>query len=366
MRGLFLPFSSPVFLVLLCVLGPILAGFLLWSWRRRTRALAAFVHSRLIARLVPGYQPWRHQVKRWTVFAGIVVLMVALARPLWGHLEEESRGSGLDIVVCFDVSRSMMAPDLKPSRLQRAKLAAFDLARLAKGDRVGLVAFAGTAFLQCPLALDPEAFRQSVNALDTDIIPEAGTAMAQAIREARQAFTRESGASRVIVVITDGEDHEPGAMEAARECAQDGIRVYTVGAGLGDGEVLRTADPYGNPVFIRDEQGNPVRSRLNETLLRGVAETAQGFYVPLQDPQAMRTLYERGISTLRRGEFSGGRVRQPRERFQWVMALAAVLLLLDVVFPEERLPWAATRPRGRSRGGGQAPQASLEAKEISS
>ena len=91
MRGLFLPFSSPVFLVLLCVLGPILAGFLLWSWRRRTRALAEFVHARLIARLVPGYQPWRHQVKRWTVFAGIVVLMVALARPLWGYLEEESR-----------------------------------------------------------------------------------------------------------------------------------------------------------------------------------------------------------------------------------------------------------------------------------
>ncbi len=344
MKPVLVPFAMPVFLVLMAVLGPLLAGFLWWTWRRRQRALTQFVRARLLPQLTIGVSPWRQQIKRISVWGAAVLVMLALARPMWGYIEQDSRGSGIDVILCFDVSRSMLATDLKPSRLQRGKLAAFDLARFAKGDRLGLVAFAGSAFLQCPLALDPEAFRQSVQALDTEIIPEAGTALAEAIREARQGFNRESGASRVILVLTDGEDHEPGAVEAVREAAADGIRVFTLGVGSTDGDLLRSTDPYGNPVFVRDENGNPVKSRLNEGLLRELAEAGRGFHLNLAEPQAMRTLYERGVGVLPKGEFAGGKVRQARERFQWPLAAAAALLLFEILFPEARRGRRMRRP----------------------
>lgn len=348
MNSYLTPFGMPAFLVLALVMTPLLVAFLWWTWRTKQRAIARFVNTRLLGQLTVGVSPWRQQFKRWTLGLAILVLLLALARPRIGYIEEESRGAGLDVIVCFDVSRSMLATDLKPNRLQRARLGAYDLARFGKGDRLGLVAFAGSAFLQCPLALDPEAFRQSVAALDTDIIPEAGTALAEAIQEARQSFSRDSGASRAIVIMTDGEDHEEGAVEAAKEAAKDGVRVYTLGLGSPEGELLRTADPYGNTVFIRDESGNVVKSRLNEALLREIAAAGNGFYQSMQDPQALRTLYDRGLSTLPKGEFAGGKVRQPKERFQWPLALVVGLLVVDVLVSEQR----RTRMRTASTGAG--------------
>jgi Ca-activated chloride channel family protein len=360
MKPVFVPFAVPVFLVLLLVLTPLVALFLWWTWRTKQRAIAMFVKSRLLEQLTVGVSIWRQQVKRWLLGVAVVLLLVSLARPLWGFVEEESRGSGLDIIVCFDVSRSMLATDLKPNRLQRARMASYDLVRYAKGDRLGLVAFAGSSFLQCPLALDPEAFRQSVTALDTEIIPEAGTALAEAIKEARQGFNSESGASKAIVVLTDGEDHEQGAVEAAREAAKDGIRVYTLGLGSTAGELLKTTDPYGNSVFVRDEGGNVVKSRLNESLLREVAEAGKGFYQSLQDPQAMRILYERGLGTLPKGEFAGGKVRQARERFQWPLALVAACLIFEFLLPEQK------RQRGLAKQPESGKQAKVGGSEVAS
>ncbi|KAB2663188.1 MAG: VWA domain-containing protein [Verrucomicrobia bacterium] len=336
-------FATPLYLALLAVGAPLLLVFLVWTWRLKQKAVAQFVRSRLLAQLTVGVSAWRQQAKRAMLYAAALVLLLALARPRIGFDEQEAHGSGLDIIVCFDVSRSMAATDIKPDRLTRAKLAAQDLAKSAKGDRLGLVPFAGTAFLQCPLALDPEAFRQSVGALDTETIPDPGTAMVEAIREARMGFRQESGATRVILVMTDGEDHEPRAVEAAKEAYADGIRVFTIGIGTPAGEVLRTADPYGNPVFVRDETGNPVRSRLNEKLLADVAAAGGGFYLPMQNAQTMRTLYERGLAPLPRGDFAGGKVRQWHERFQWPLALAVVLLLAEFLYPEVRRA-AAMRP----------------------
>ena len=331
-------FAAPIFLTLLAVTVPVLAGFLIWSWRLKQQAVARFVRSRLLAQLTIGVSLWRQQAKRALLFLAVLSLLFTLSRPLWGFIEEEAHGSGLDLVVCFDVSRSMLATDLKPNRLTRAKLAAYDLLSLAKGDRLGLVAFAGNSFLQCPLALDGEAFRQSVAALDTETIPDPGTALADAIREARLGFRQESGATRVILVLTDGEDHEPRAVEAAKEAYAEGIRVFTIGVGTAAGEVLRIPDPFGNPVFVKDETGNPVRSRLNENLLREVAEAGGGFYLPLQNAQTMRTLYERGLAGLPRGDFAGGKVRQWHERFQWPLVFTILLLMAEFLFPEQRRP----------------------------
>lgn len=329
-------FALPVFLWLLALLLPFLALFLAWTWRRKQAAVALFVRSRLLARLTVGVSPARQIIKRTLMFAAVASLLLALARPRWGFIEEETRASGLDIVVCVDVSRSMLASDLKPNRLARAKMAIYDLMSLAKSDRLGLVAFAGTAFLQCPLALDPEAFRQSVLALDTEIIPEPGTALGQALEEARQAFQADSRAARAILLLTDGEDHEEGAVEAARRCYQEGIRVFTLGLGTPDGEVLRSADPYGNPVFIRDERNNVVKSKLNEKILKEMAEAGGGFYLPLQNAQTVSVLHQRGLAPLPKGEFAGSRMRQWQERFQWPLGLSLLLLAAELLLPEQR------------------------------
>src|SRR5204862_7368046 len=157
-----------------------------------------------------------------------------------------------DIVVAIDTSRSMLAEDVAPNRLSRAKLAALDLRKLAKADRMGLVAFAGTAFLQCPLSSNDEAFRQSINELNVNIIPQGGTAIAEAIQSARTAFKEKSENHKVLVLFTDGEDHDGQALDAAKEAAKDGLRIFTIGVGTANGEQLRITDARGRSELIKD------------------------------------------------------------------------------------------------------------------
>jgi Ca-activated chloride channel family protein len=226
-------------------------------------------------------------------------------------------------------------------------LACYDLLSVSKSDRIGLVAFAGSAFLQCPLALDGEAFRQNVAALDTDIIPEQGTALAAALDEAIQAFSTDSGTRKAVILITDGEDHEELAESAARRLSAAGINLFTVGVGTPRGELLKTSDPYGNAIFLKDEDGNPVKSLLNESLLQRLAEAAHGFYLPLQSSRTMATLYERGIAPMEAVRFSSTTVRSRIERFQWPLGLGIVLLLVELLLP------------GASKAAGRLPQGSV-------
>ena len=329
-------YATPQFLWLAALAAPLVGIFLWWTWRRKQRAAQAFVKTRLFAQLTVGVSLRRQIAKRVLFGAGIVTLLIALARPLWGYIEEETTASGLDIVVCFDVSRSMLATDAAPNRLAKAKLAAFDLVSFSKTDRLGLVAFAGSAFLQCPLALDDEAFRQSVRALDTETIPDQGTALADAIHEAAAAFTKDSTGAKAVVILTDGEDHEDGAVEAAKAAAKDGVRIFTIGVGTANGAVLKTTDPYGNPVFVKDDDGNAVKSRLNEDMLKQLADAGGGFYLPLQNRQTIQTLYQKGLSALPKTDFRSGKSRQWIERFQWPLGFAILLLVLEILLPEQK------------------------------
>ncbi|MBN9691064.1 MAG: VWA domain-containing protein [Verrucomicrobia bacterium] len=339
-------FASPPFLWLAAILGPLTAAFLWWTWRRKQKAAAQFVGTRLYQQLTIGVSPTLQIVRRVLFGVAVLALLIALARPRWGFIDEETTSSGVDVIVAFDVSRSMLATDATPNRLEKARRAALDLVESSQTDRLGLVAFAGDAFLQAPLTLDDEAFRQSVRALDTDLIPVQGTGLAAALREARAGFGKDSTGAKAVVVITDGEDHEPGAIELAREMARDGIRVFTLGVGTTEGAVLRTADPYGNPVFIKDQQGNAVKSRLNETLLREVADAGGGFYLPLQNRQTIQNLYEQGIGPLPRTQMNAGKTRQWIERFQWPLAVGILLLMAEVLVPEHRRRIAPRNPTG--------------------
>lgn len=329
-------FAQPHFLWLLLVFPPGLVLFYWWAWRQRQQLMQQFIQARLLANLTIGLSPARQKVRMGSLIAAVVFLILALARPQWGYTWEEAKQRGLDIVVAIDTSKSMLARDIAPNRLVRAKLATLDLLRLAKSDRLGLVAFAGTAFLQCPLTIDETSFRQSLDALDVNLIPQGGTALAEAIDTALAAFKEEDN-YKVLVMLTDGEDHDSGALEAAERAAQAGMRIFTVGIGTAEGELLRIQDARGQEDYVRDEQGNVVKSRLQETLLQQIAgATDGGFYLPLRGAKVMETFYERGLAPLPKSEGGEKLVRRHHDRYHWPLALAVVLLAFEMVWPETR------------------------------
>src|SRR5260221_7629325 len=223
---------------LLLLVLPSLAVFFWWASRAKRRLLDRFVNPRLLGQLMSGMSPRLQKMRSAFLIAAAGFLIVAFARPQWGFDYEEVKQRGLDIIIAIDPSRSMLAEDVAPNRLARAKLAALDLRKLAKADRMGLIAFAGSAFLQCPLSSDEEVFRQSVNELNVNIIPQGGTALAEAIDCARTAFKDKGDNHKVLVMFTDGEDHDGNAVSSAKEAGKDGLHIFTIGVGTPNGENL--------------------------------------------------------------------------------------------------------------------------------
>jgi Ca-activated chloride channel family protein len=328
-------FGNPPMLWLLALTGLLLAWFLHWAWHKRQKLIAQFVQSRLLAQLTVGVAKRRQQLRLGLLGLAALLALLALARPQFGFAWEEVTRRGLDILVAVDTSRSMLATDVAPDRLTRAKLAALDLMRAARADRLGLIAFAGTAFLQCPLTLDDNAFSQNINYLRPDIIPQGGTAIAEAIDTAVRAFKDSGENYRVLVIITDGEDHEAGVAEAAERAAKDGIRIYTVGVGTPDGERVRVNEE-GKTSYLKDEDGKPVVSKLNADLLQQVGRLTQGDYLPLRGADPMKVLYEARLAPLPRRDISSRMFRQYYERFQWPLGLAVICLVAELFITDRR------------------------------
>ena len=328
-------FAHPQLLWLLALFPPLLLLFFWWSWRQRQRLRMQFIQARLLPALTVGISARRQKIRLAFLVLAVGLLIVALARPQWGFDWEEAKQRGLDIVVAIDTSKSMLAEDIAPNRLARAKLAALDLMQQAKSDRLGLVAFAGSAFLQCPLTIDDAAFRQSVEALDVNIIPQGGTALADAIETALTAF-KEGDQHKVLVMFTDGEDHDSGALEAAKKAADAGLQIFTIGIGSTDGELLRIKDVKGRTDYIRDEQGNVVKSRLNQTLLQEIAGATRGVYFPLRGAKTMDNLYRDWLAPIPKSDAQETFVRRYHERFHWPLSLAILFLLVEMLLPERR------------------------------
>src|SRR6266516_1423182 len=328
-------FAHPQLLWLLAVTVSLLAWFLWWAWRKKQSLVAQFVQSRLLAQLTIGVSPLRPQIRLALIVFAVACAMLALARPQWGFDWEEAKQRGLNIMVAIDTSRSMLAEDVQPNRLARAKFAALDLMKEAKNDRLALIPFAGAAFLQCPLTLDEQAFRQSVEALEVGIIPVGGTALTEAIETALTAF-KEGDNFKILVLFTDGEDHDSGALAAAEKAAKAGLKVFTIGLGTANGELLRATDEKGVVSYIKDEQGSVVKSRLNESLLQQIATVTGGFYLPLRGANTMKTLYAERLAPLPKSEISERLVRRYHERYQWPLALALAALLTEMFLPERK------------------------------
>ena len=332
-------FEHPQLLWLLLVVPPVLAGFFWWALRSRQKLLAQFIHARLLSTLTVGISPARQKIRFALLILAVALLVVAIARPQYGYDKEEVQQNGLDIVVAVDTSKSMLATDIAPNRLTRAKLATLELMQVAKADRLGLVAFAGDAFLECPLTIDNTAFQENVQALDVNSIPQGGTAIASAINTALTAF-KEKTRHKVLVLFTDGEDNdsEAGALEAAQNAAKEGLKIFTIGIGSAEGTLVTVAGADGNTDYIRDEKGQVVKSKLNEALLQQIATAAGGFYLPLRGANTMDTLYERGLAPLPKSESRELLIKQYHEQFQWPLAAAVSLLLAEMLLPERKTP----------------------------
>ncbi len=329
---------------------PVLVWLFVRAERLRVLALAELVAPRLQALLVRGAAPWFRRTVALFGIAALGATALALARPQRGYVEETIPSVGRDVLLGIDTSRSMLAPDLPPSRLVRAKLAAEDLIRALPGDRVGLIAFAGSSFLQAPLTADHEAVLDSLRELDAGIIPRGGTNIGSAIRTAMEAFSKAGEGGRALVLFTDGEELDADGASAAREAAAKGIRLFLVGVGTPAGSVI----PLPGGGYVKDPSGNVVRSRLDEARLREIAgaASAEWFVLGTGAPPAERI--SDSIRSLTATEAAGRSQRTPLEQFQWPLGIALVLLGVSLLLPEAR------NGRGiAKRTGGSAPAASV-------
>ncbi|MDK9705464.1 MAG: VWA domain-containing protein [Desulforhopalus sp.] len=326
--------------------------------RQRQAALEKFVAHQLIGRLTGNISPTRRLIKKSLIVLAVLFCFVALARPQFGHHWVEVQRKGIDLLFALDTSKSMLAEDIKPNRLQRATLAIQDFVRKGEGDRVGLMPFAGTAYLMCPLTIDYEAFIDSLTAVNTDLIPLGGTNIAAVIERAGQTL-KNAANHKILIILTDGENLQGDALQAAETAAKDGLTIYTVGVGTSQGELIPIKGDKGQG-FITDTAGNFVTSKLDAASLGQIAEKTGGIYVPLGSAgEGLETIYQKKLSLIPKDTMAERRHKVPIERFEWPLAMAALLLLIERLIGERKvnlslplLPWAKTlihRFKGRSK-----------------
>lgn len=311
--------------------------FYLWVIRRRRLLMEKFADKKLIAEIAPSMSTVLKVIRMVLVTAAILMCLIALARPQWGFLWEEVKRSGIDMLIAVDVSKSMLATDMRPNRLERSKFAVKDLVKKLNGDRVGLIAFAGTAFLQCPLTIDYNGFLLSLDDLTTATIPRGGTSISSAIREAMGVFKGPDTKYKVLIIITDGEELEGDAMKAAKEAADLGMKIYCVGVGTTDGDIIPAVGRDGERGYLTDRAGQVVKTKLNEELLKNIAISTGGSYVRATQAEfGLVLLYDKSISKLEKRDIDAKMRKHLQERYQYFLGLAVLLLLLEPLIPERR------------------------------
>ncbi|MFP6663264.1 MAG: VWA domain-containing protein [Deltaproteobacteria bacterium] len=322
-------FAQPAILAAGALLLILLAAFLRRADGRRIADLARFAaHTGSPARKAEA-AAMRAGQRRW-LGLGAALAILALSGPQVGSDWQETKRRGIDVLFALDVSRSMLAADVAPNRLARARLAILDFVDQLGGDRVGLIAFAGAAFLQSPLTLDHAAFTRTLAATTPAAIPRPGTDISSALEAAAHALESKKGNAKILVLLSDGEDLSGAAQAAARQAADAGIRVFTVGVGSRAGELIRISDIDGQPVYLKDEKGNLVRSALDESTLTQIAETTGGFYVPLgRHGGGMERIREEVLERIPKEELASRMRQKPRNRYQWPLAGALLCLLAE-------------------------------------
>ncbi|MDX1646573.1 MAG: VWA domain-containing protein [Longimicrobiales bacterium] len=329
-------FAEPSWLWAL-VLVPVLALLVWMAGRSRRKALERFADSALVERLTESVDLVARRWKAALRLLALGLLAFALARPQFGTRVETVRSVGQDIVVALDLSRSMLAEDVAPSRLERARLAVLRLMRQLDGDRIGLVGFAADAFVQSPLTTDYGAAAMFLEAMEPDLMPVQGTDLGAALRVSLEALEEGGREAGVLVVVTDGENHEAGFAEALERVVEEGIQVYLVGVGTTEGVPIPVYGPDGTREgFFRDEQGNVVTTRLAEEVFQRIVEETGGVYVRAG---IGGTAFDELVDEIAEGtgeELDAMEITQFEERYQVFVAVALLLLIADVLISDRR------------------------------
>ncbi len=306
--------------------------FLWWAVQKRKMLMERFAQKNLLPEIAGQVSFGNYIVKNILLIVVLSFSVLALARPQWGFEWQEMKRQGLDILMVMDSSKSMLTQDIKPNRLERTKLAVKDLTKKLKGDRIGLVAFAGTAFLVCPLTIDYGGFLLALDELNTSTIPRGGTDLELAIKEAIKGHDKTPNQFKSIVLITDGESLEGDALAAAREAKQKGIKIFCIGVGTKEGELIRVQNDQGQLEFLKDEQGNFVKSRLNENILQQIAQETGGVYVRSTGTQfGLELLFDDYLSKMERRDIQAKMQKRYFERFQIPLALALIFLVFETM-----------------------------------
>ena len=327
-------FEEPTYLYLLLLL-PFLAAFYLYSNYRRRKAIRKFGDPVLMAQLMPDVSKYRPDVKFWLVFAAIGLFAVLLARPQFGSKLETVKRQGVEVMIALDISNSMLAQDVQPSRLEKAKRLVAQLVDKMENDKVGMIVFAGDAFTQLPITSDYISAKMFLESINPSLISKQGTAIGAAINLATRSFTPQEGVGRAVIVITDGENHEGGAVEAAKAAAEKGIQVSVLGVGMPDGAPIPVE---GTNDFRRDRDGNVVVTRLNEQMCQEIAQAGDGIYVRVDNSNAAQKVIAQEINKMAKADVETQVYTEFNEQFQAVAWIILLLLFAEMLILERKNP----------------------------
>lgn len=327
-------FEEPIYLYLLLLL-PLLAAFFLYSNFRRRKAIRRFGDPELMAQLMPDVSKYRPDVKFGLSFVAIGLFAILLARPQFGSKLETVKRKGVEVMIALDISNSMLAQDIQPSRLEKAKRLIAKLVDGMENDKVGMIVFAGDAFTQLPITNDYISAKMFLESINPSLISKQGTAIGAAINLAARSFTPQEGVGRAIIVITDGENHEGGAVEAAKAAAEKGIQVNVLGVGVLDGAPIPIE---GTNDFRRDREGNVIITRLNETMCQEIAKDGKGIYVRVDNTNSAQKAIDQEINKMAKSDVESKVYTEFNEQFQVIAWIILLLLLIEVLILDRKNP----------------------------
>ena len=327
-------FADPNFLYLLILL-PFLVALYLYSNYHRRQNIRKYGDPALLKGLMPTISKYRPDIKFWLTFAALTLVILMLARPQFGSKMETVKRSGVEAVIALDISNSMLAEDVTPSRLDKSKKLISRLVDTFNNDKVGLIVFAGDAFTQLPITSDYVSAKMFLETINPSLITTQGTDIGAAIRLAMKSFTPQEGVGRAIVVITDGENHEGGAVEAAKEAAKKGIQVNVLGVGLPDGAPIPIE---GSNDFRRDREGNVIVTRLNEAMCQEIAKEGNGIYIRVDNSNSAQKAINQEINKMAKSDVESKVYTDYNEQFQVIAWMILLLLLVEMLILDRKNP----------------------------
>lgn len=326
-------FEDPAYLYLLISL-PLLILIRMYGLRKRKKQLKEFGDILLVKELMPNVSGGRRELKFWLMLAAVALIAVMLARPQMGTKISQDKRQGIEVMIALDISNSMKAEDVAPSRLDKSKMMIENLVDNFTDDKVGLVVFAGDAFIQLPITSDYVSAKMFLQNIDPSLIASQGTNLAEAVGLSSRSFTKQDNVGRAIIVITDGEDHEGGAVEAAKQAKKNGMRVFVLGVGSTKG----TPIPDGNGGYMKDNTGQVVMSALNEEMCKQVAEAGGGAYIHVDNNNLAQRQLDNEISKLQKGDIMNVVYSEYDEQFQAVGILLIIILIVETIVLESKNP----------------------------